>query len=78
MTATKVSIDQFHKFAREKLDASDAEISWDELLIAWQSACERDATNAAIREALDDVQAGRYQPVDEAMRELRSDFGFDE
>ncbi len=78
MTATKESVDRFYEFARRKLEAADAEVSWDELLIEWQSACDRDATNQAIREGLDDVDAGRHQPATEVMQELRSEFGFGE
>ncbi len=78
MTVTKSSVDRFHDFAHHKLSAHPHDLSWDELMIEWQSFCERDAVNTAIQEGLDDVKAGRCQPADEVMRELRDEFGFSE
>lgn len=73
---TQQQIDDFHHFASERLGGDSVDVSWDELLIEWQSACERDAENAAIREGLADVDAGRYQPAAEAMEEVLKEFKF--
>ncbi|MCA9108796.1 MAG: hypothetical protein KDA52_02515 [Planctomycetaceae bacterium] len=78
MTVTKENVDQFHEFAHRKIESSAPALSWDELLIEWQSYCERDSINAAIQEGLDDVEAGRHQPADDVVRELRDEFGFSE
>lgn len=71
MAVTQDQLDDFHRFASAKLDNVGADLSWEELFILWQSERERDEINAAIREGLDDVEAGRVRPADEVMRELR-------
>ncbi len=45
MSVTEQGVDQFHQFARRKLESAGSELSWDDLWVAWQAACERDATN---------------------------------
>lgn len=75
-SVTQQDLDDFHRFASERLGSRGADVSWDELLIEWQSARERDAENAAIREGLADVEAGRFQPAAEAMEEIRKEFDF--
>ena len=78
MSVTQTQIDSFHRFASEKLVNGGSDLSWDELFILWQSSCEREEINAAIREGLEDVEAGRCQPAAEAMEEIRKEFGFAE
>ena len=46
-------------------------MSPEEVLALWQK---HEATLAAIREALADVEAGRTRPAAEVMRELRAEF----
>jgi len=75
MTVTQAELDDFHRFASARVGAA-AEMSWDELFIEWQSTRDRDATNQAIREGLADVDAARHQPAEEAMEEIRREFGF--
>jgi hypothetical protein len=36
----------------------------------------RNEINAAIRKGLDDVEAGRVQPAEKVMKEIRQQFGF--
>jgi predicted transcriptional regulator len=38
---------------------------------------ERESVNQAIRRGLADFEAGRHQPADEVMAEIRKEFGFD-
>ena len=78
MAVTQDQLDDFHRFASEKLNNGGANLSWDELFILWQSEHERDEINAAIREGLADVEAGRHQPAREAMEDIRKEFGFPE
>jgi predicted transcriptional regulator len=40
-------------------------------VLEWESVRDRDDINAAIREGLADIEAGRHRPADEVMRELR-------
>ena len=78
MTVTQQQLDDFHRFASEKLANGSAELTWDELFIWWRSSRDRESVNAAIRQGLADIDAGRYQPADEAMEEIRQEFGFSE
>jgi hypothetical protein len=78
MSITQTQIDSFHRFASEKIANGGADLSWDELFIQWQSDCERDEINTAIREGLADVEAGRCLPAAEAMEEIRKEFGLAE
>lgn len=75
---TQAQVDSFHRFASEKLAGGGSDLSWDELFIQWRSISEREEVNAAIREGLADVEAGRCQPAVEAMEEIRKEFGFAE
>ena len=80
MTVTQEQLDSFHRFASEKLGNGGGELTWQELLALWRlenpSEQERSQTNAAIRNALEEIEAGLVQPADEAMEEIRKDFGF--
>lgn len=76
MAVTQDQLDDFHRFASDKLANGGADLSWDELFILWQSEYERDEVDAAIREGLADVEAGRVQPANEAMEEIRKEFDF--
>ena len=71
MAVTQKELDNFHRFASEKLDAAGGGLSWDELFIQWQSLYERDDVNAAIRDGLADVDAGRHRAASEVMEELQ-------
>jgi len=63
MAVTKENVERFHEFAQQKLDTAETELSWDELLIAWQSACERESPARP-------VCSGRNQRIG-AFRNLR-------
>jgi len=76
MPVTKDELDHFHQFAANTIQHSEAEVSWDDLFIRWQSSRERSDINSAIREGLADVDAGRFRPATEAMEEIRKEFGF--
>ena len=78
VSVTQQQFDDFRRFASEKLANGGADLTWDELFIWWQSSRERDSVNAAIRQGLAEFDAGRYQPADEAMEEIRQEFGFAE
>ena len=67
-------IDSFHEFATQHIQAGTAE-TFDELYILWQSQCERGDVNQQIEIGLDDITAGRTQLADEAMEEIRAEFG---
>ena len=76
MAMTQGQLDSFHQFATEKLGGGGSELSWPEVFHLWRienpSAVEEAEIYAALDESLEDIEAGRTQPVDEAMRELRA------
>ncbi len=71
MSVTQEQLDDFHRFATERLNNGSSEVSFDDLVIEWDSVRNRDEINAAIRQGLDDIDAGRHRPADEVMEELR-------
>jgi predicted transcriptional regulator len=77
MASVWEEVESFHKFAVARLAAGTPEPSFRELLIEWQDREGREAVNQAIREGLEDVAAGRYEPVEKVMDDLRAEFGFD-
>ncbi len=71
-----VSLDQlndFHHFALAQLGQGEA-ISISELAHQWQVARERDEVNEALREATEDLKAGRFRSADEVSRDLERKF----
>ena len=71
MTVTQHELDSFHRFATDRLSKSEEELTIDDLVIEWDSMCNREQINAAIREGLADVDAGRTRPADQVTEELR-------
>ena len=75
MAVTRDDIDAFYRFATERLANGGRELSFDELVVEWESVRDRDEINAAIREGLADVDAGRHRPAEEVIEELRRKHG---
>ena len=67
----------FQQFAVQKVDAGEAQ-SLEELFDLWRiehpTPEEQAEIHEAIRQGLADVEAGRYRPADEVMRELRDKY----
>ena len=76
MSSVREDLDSFHQFAAQQLASGESAVSLDELFLLWHDARERDQINLAIRQGLADVQAGRFQPADQAMEVIRTDHGF--
>jgi hypothetical protein len=78
MSGTLNDLAAFQNFAHQKVDAGEAE-SLDELFDLWRlehpAAEEQTEVHEAIRQGIADIEAGRYRPVDEVMRELRGKYG---
>ena len=68
-------LDSFHLFASNKLSNGGPELSLADLYNLWRierpTPEEQEGIHAAIVEGLNDIQAGRTQPADEVLRELR-------
>lgn len=71
MTVTQDDLDNFHSFASERLTSGGNGLTIDDLVIEWDSVRNREEINAAIREGLADIDAGRTRPADEVTEELR-------
>jgi predicted transcriptional regulator len=71
MTVTQHELDSFHRFATDRLRRGEEEFTIDDLVIEWDSMRNRDQINAAIREGLADIDAGRTRPADQVTEELR-------
>ncbi len=76
MTVTQQDLDGFYAFATGRLNSARDDLSLDGLVIEWESIRDRDDINAAIRDGLADVEAGRYRAAEEVMEELRQEHGF--
>lgn len=70
MTVTQADIQAFADYAAARVNNGGVE-SMSQLLRDWLAARERDEVNAAIREGLDDIDAGRTRPAREFMAEVR-------
>ena len=75
MTVTQKELDAFYRFASDRLRSEGQPLSLDDLLIEWESRRDREEVNAAIREGLADVEAGRHRPAAEVMEELGKKHG---
>ena len=70
MPVTLSELESFHQFAQQKLRNGGAE-SVEELMHTWRLAQEREEVHAALREATEDLRAGRYRPAEDVTRDLR-------
>jgi hypothetical protein len=75
MLVTQQDLDSFHHFALGKLQNGGAE-SITELARQWEIAREREEVNEALREAMEDLKAGRYRPAEEVSRDIERKFNF--
>ncbi len=78
MGLTAQQLDGFHQFAREQLDSGEAGLSLEKLASRWLAAQQRADTDAdtALHEAIDQMNAGRGESLDDAMEEIRRRLGF--
>ena len=74
MAVTQEELNDFHRFATDRLGRDASELSFDDLVIEWDSVRNRDEINAAIRRGLDDIDAGRHRPAEEVTEELRKKY----
>ncbi len=70
------SLHEFHSFVGEQLQlGAGAKMSPEEALLIWR---ERQATVAAIREGLADVEAGRTKPLEQFLADFQSRHGYND
>jgi len=77
MSTTHDDLAAFQNFAVQKVNAGEAS-SLEELFDLWliehPSPEEQAEVHEAIRQGLADIDAGRYRPADEVMRDLRAKY----
>lgn len=74
MPTANSDLDSFYLFGRSKL-AENADLTFDDLLVEWDSTNGRAESNEAIREGIADVDAGRTRPADDVIAEARKRLG---
>jgi len=77
MPITLTELESFHRFAAMKLKNGGAE-SIAELAHEWQAAREREEVYEALREATEDLKAGRHRPAADVSRDMRRKFNLPE
>ena len=75
MTVTQTELDQFHEFASQKIATEGVSVSFEDLVVEWESIRDKDAIDSAIRQGLADIKAGRYRSAEEVTDELRQKHG---
>jgi hypothetical protein len=71
---TQNELDEFHRFATERLRATAEVLSMDDLVVEWDSLRNRDEINDAIREGLTDIEEGRTRPAGAVTEQLRKKY----
>ena len=75
MSVTKEELDRFHDFAISLVSESHSELTWAQLFESWRlqdpPSDERGENIAAIREALQAMDAGRMRPFSSFDAEFR-------
>jgi hypothetical protein len=68
-------LEDFHRFAQDRLKQADSEIELDDLMLQWYDARDKDQIDAIIQEGLAQMKQGLGKPADVVAAELRSKFG---
>ena len=76
MPTTVEELENFSRFAAQRLRQGDQLPSLEECLRQWREESEREELLADIQAGLDDVEQGRGQPVDEAFADIRQQLGW--
>lgn len=66
----------FDRFARNRIAVHPPK-SLDELFETWNEMKEIEATISSVNEGLEDVEAGRVKPAEQAMRDIRERLGWE-
>ena len=76
MTLNAQDLHNFHHFALDRLDSGEAGLSLEKLASRWLADQRRADADAAIHEAIDQMNAGLGEPLDDAMEDIRRRLGF--
>ena len=69
-------LENFSRFATQRLQQGDQLPSLEECLRQWRQDCEREELLSDITAGLDEVEQGHGQPVDEAFADIRQQLGW--
>ena len=75
MSTALQELNSFHQFALDSLHSRDEDVSLESLLAVWRANKERDEVNAAIRQGLAEMEAGKGIPLDEYLAEFDKERG---
>ena len=75
MPVTPKELEDFTRFAAERLSQGDSVPSLEECLRQWRVDCEFHETVADVRQSLDDCAAGLTKPLDQAFDDVRRRLG---
>ena len=65
MSTALQELNSFHQFALDSLRSQDEFISLENLLETWRAQKVREVVNAAIRQGISEMKAGKGIPLDE-------------
>lgn len=75
MPVTPKELEDFARFAADRLRHGDNVPSLEECLRQWRADCEFQETVADVRQSLDDCASGRTKPLDQAFDDVRRRLG---
>ena len=75
MASIHEELEQFHRFAAERIEHGGAPSSLEEIFVEWCDSQSSEEVNEAIRRGLADVEAGRHESADQTLESLRRQFG---
>ena len=76
MSATLEELENFSRFATQRLQQGDQLPSLEECLRQWRQDCEQEELLSDIAAGLDEAEHGGGQPVDEAFADIRRQLGW--
>ena len=71
MSVIERDLRDFEQFVIQAAAGSDDDLALEDYVCLWRARQERESTCEAIREGLDDLNAGRVRSADEVIAELR-------
>jgi hypothetical protein len=79
LPVTQQALDRVHSFAVQILTDCDGDLTWRDILDAWNivnpTDAEKEEMKRIIEEGLAAIEAGRFIPADEAIAELKQKYG---
>ena len=71
MSVIERELEDFQRFVLSQSQTAPGDLALEDYICLWRAQRERHETIVAIREGLDDLEAGRVRPAEEVLAELR-------